>query len=32
MCNLGTHLDDAGERLQTVHRSMEDGKEAHATA
>lgn len=28
MCNLGTHLDDAGERLQTVHRSMQDGKAA----
>jgi diacylglycerol O-acyltransferase len=22
MCNLGTHLADPGERLQTVHRSM----------
>jgi diacylglycerol O-acyltransferase / wax synthase len=28
MCNLGTHLDDAVERLQTVHQSMVDGKEA----
>jgi WS/DGAT/MGAT family acyltransferase len=27
MCNLGTHLDDAGLRLETVHRSMEEGKE-----
>ena len=22
MCNLGTHLDDAGQRLETVHASM----------
>ena len=28
MCNLGTHLHDAGERLATVHRSMEEGKAA----
>jgi diacylglycerol O-acyltransferase len=28
MCNLGTHLDDPIERLQTVHQSMVDGKEA----
>ncbi len=28
MCNLGTHLDDPVERLQTVHQSMIDGKEA----
>jgi diacylglycerol O-acyltransferase len=28
MCNLGTDRADAGERLQTVHRSMEQGKEA----
>ncbi len=27
MCNLGTDLDDAGERLLTVHRSMDEGKE-----
>jgi diacylglycerol O-acyltransferase len=27
MCNLGTHLDDAGKRLETVHRSMDEGKE-----
>jgi diacylglycerol O-acyltransferase len=27
MCNLGTHLDDAGARLETVHRSMQEGKE-----
>jgi diacylglycerol O-acyltransferase / wax synthase len=31
MCRLGTDLDDAGERLQTVHRSMEDGKAAMRT-
>jgi diacylglycerol O-acyltransferase len=28
MCNLGTHLADAGERLHTVHRSMAEGKES----
>jgi diacylglycerol O-acyltransferase len=28
MCNLGTHLADAGERLQTVNRSMTEGKES----
>jgi diacylglycerol O-acyltransferase / wax synthase len=28
MCNLGTDLDDAGKRLETVHRSMQEGKEA----
>jgi diacylglycerol O-acyltransferase / wax synthase len=28
MCNLGTHLDDPVQRLQTVHQSMVDGKEA----
>jgi diacylglycerol O-acyltransferase len=28
MCNLGTHLDDPVERLQTVHQSMIDGKDA----
>jgi diacylglycerol O-acyltransferase len=28
MCNLGTHLGDAGERLATVHKSMQDGKDA----
>jgi diacylglycerol O-acyltransferase len=26
MCNLGTHLDDPGLRLSTVHDSMIDGK------
>ena len=31
MCRLGTDLDDAGERLQTVHQSMEDGKAAMRT-
>jgi diacylglycerol O-acyltransferase len=28
MCNLGTHLADAGERLAVVHRSMTEGKQA----
>ncbi len=28
MCNLGTHHDDPAERLSTVHRSMEEGKQA----
>lgn len=28
MCNLGTHLSDPVERLQTVHQSMIDGKQA----
>ena len=28
MCNLGTHLEDPVERLQTVHQSMIDGKDA----
>lgn len=28
MCNLGTHLPDAGDRLATVHQSMLDGKES----
>lgn len=28
MCNLGTHLEDPGERLMTVHRSMVEGKES----
>src|SRR4051812_28057400 len=28
MCNLGTHLADPAERLETVHRSMVEGKEA----
>jgi diacylglycerol O-acyltransferase len=28
MCNLGTHLADPVERLQTVHQSMVDGKQA----
>jgi diacylglycerol O-acyltransferase len=27
MCNLGTDREDAGERLSTVHRSMQEGKE-----
>lgn len=26
MCRLGTDLDDAGDRLRTVHESMENGK------
>ena len=28
MCNLGTQLADPAERLQIVHRSMVDGKDA----
>lgn len=28
LCNLGTDLADAGERLETVHASMELGKQA----
>jgi diacylglycerol O-acyltransferase len=28
MCNLGTHLDDPARRLETVHRSMTEGKES----
>lgn len=28
MCNLGTDLHDAGERLAAVHQSMTEGKEA----
>jgi diacylglycerol O-acyltransferase / wax synthase len=28
MCNLGTHLADPAQRLQTVHRSMVEGKES----
>ena len=28
MCNLGTDRDDPAERLSTVHRSMEEGKDA----
>lgn len=28
MCTLGTDLFDAGERLETVHRSMLEGKQA----
>ncbi|HEV7193904.1 MAG TPA: wax ester/triacylglycerol synthase family O-acyltransferase [Jatrophihabitantaceae bacterium] len=28
MCNLGTHLDDAARRLETVHASMVEGKES----
>jgi diacylglycerol O-acyltransferase / wax synthase len=31
MCNLGTHLDDAADRLANVHRSMTAGKEALST-
>jgi diacylglycerol O-acyltransferase len=31
MCNLGTHLDDPGERLATVHGSMKEGKAALST-
>ncbi|HEV7203014.1 MAG TPA: wax ester/triacylglycerol synthase family O-acyltransferase [Jatrophihabitans sp.] len=31
MCRLGTDLDDAGERLATVHQSMAEGKEALST-
>ncbi len=31
MCNLGTHLDDAGDRLANVHRSMTEGKAALST-
>jgi diacylglycerol O-acyltransferase len=31
MCNLGTHLSEAGERLASVHRSMMDGKDALST-
>jgi diacylglycerol O-acyltransferase / wax synthase len=31
MCRLGTDLDDAGDRLATVHQSMSDGKEALST-
>jgi diacylglycerol O-acyltransferase / wax synthase len=28
MCNLGTDMEDAALRLATVHRSMQEGKEA----
>ena len=28
MCNLATHLDDSGERLAAINRSMREGKEA----
>jgi diacylglycerol O-acyltransferase len=28
LCNLGTHLDDAGLRLRAVHASMSQGKES----
>jgi diacylglycerol O-acyltransferase len=28
MCNLGTHLGDPADRLDTVHRSMVEGKES----
>jgi len=31
MCNLGTHLADAGDRLTAVHHSMEEGKAALGT-
>ncbi len=30
-CNLGTHLDDAGDRLDVVCTSMSEGKEVMAT-
>ncbi len=26
LCNLATHLDDAGQRLETIHASMTDNK------
>jgi diacylglycerol O-acyltransferase len=28
MCQLGTHLPDPADRLEAIHRSMKDGKEA----
>jgi diacylglycerol O-acyltransferase len=28
MCRLGTELADAGQRLATIHQSMDDGKQA----
>lgn len=28
MCQLGTHLDDPADRLEAIHRSMQDGKKA----
>lgn len=28
MCQLGTHLHDPADRLEGIHRSMKDGKEA----
>lgn len=31
MCNLGTHLSDAADRLAAVHQSMVDGKAALGT-
>jgi diacylglycerol O-acyltransferase len=31
MCNLGTHLEDPGDRLYTINRSMTEGKEALGT-
>jgi len=31
MCNLGTDRDDPADRLETVHRSMQEGKELLST-
>ncbi|GAB6983479.1 WS/DGAT/MGAT family O-acyltransferase [Nocardioides pyridinolyticus] len=28
MCQLGTHLEDPADRIDAIHRSMKDGKEA----
>ena len=28
MCQLGTHLEDPADRLETIHQSMQDGKQA----
>ena len=30
LCNLATHLDDPGKRLETIHHSMRDNKEVFA--